>query len=120
MLVWVNVCKYEAFIVVSTYIPTEHVLSTVEKSRRLIERLFLPVDEVIVITGRQIHHHQQDRVRENCNANQPFPAQFTQSLSPTKRRKRKENAETEVVFSCCLLMFVTFFHGIPDPHHWDP
>ena len=86
MLVRLNVCKYERVIVVSTNIPMELVLSTVEKSRRLIERLFLPVDEVIVITGRQIH--QQDRVRENCNAIQPFPAQFTQSLSPTKRRRR--------------------------------
>lgn len=41
MLVWVNVCKYEAFIVVSTNIPMELVLSTVEKSRRLNDYSFL-------------------------------------------------------------------------------
>jgi hypothetical protein len=41
MLVWVNVCKYEPFIVVSTNIPMELVLSTVEKSRRLNDYSFL-------------------------------------------------------------------------------
>lgn len=101
MLVWVNVCKYEAFIVVSTNIPMELVLSTVEKSRRLNDYSFLSMKWSSSQAGRSINRIACVKIATPSNL-------FPHSLPRVWVRQRGDEEEDEL-FSCfSFLICMTF------------